>query len=853
MIQPGSSVLHIGCSTTLLALALREKNCRCVGIVTDPEAAETAKAHYDRIVVGNALLVLPALVDEKFDFIVLSDVLAKLSQPAELLTRLRPFLGERCEIVASLPNVTHASVACELLKGRFQYKEGGLLDFTHLRFFDRHSAIQLFQEAGYTAVIGETVMKEPQDTEFASDLAEFPSELMAVLNGNPDRLVYQFILRAVPAERIHLPVQVDELRKKLSVNENALSVKMPELEKLRKKLLESERSLSAKLSELDDLRRKFTVNASAVHDNEQLHTELESNRKRISAYKEEIHRLRSVIAGYEYWPSRLIVSVWSRLALVSSNIMTSRRELSVKHVYLSISERLRKKEEEKKLVELIGKSGLFDASFYAERNQDVVEAGIDPLKHFISFGASEGRDPHPLFDTSFYIEHNLDVAGAGTNPLAHFITNGALEGRDPHPLFDTSFYVERNSDVAEAGINPLVHFITHGASEGRDPNPYFDMSFYMKQNADVLGTGVNPLVHFITRGASEGRDPSLRFSISLFARQNPVVMMTGVNPLEYFLHHSTNNPAIGNFEEDYQSSASDSGKPDLYPVIRKLSDDEWQSLLLRSIKERRINDILMPGFPEEAVQTQFTGAINDDTINEAFNFFTIARDACSEYGAPIRRATRLLDFGCGWGRISRMFLRDISSPNIYGVDVNPVMIELCNNIMPYGNFSSVNSGSRMEFPDNHFDLVVAYSVFSHLSERNLEFWIKEITRVLAPGGIFVATTLKYEFIQQCIDAHRDPESSPLKGLDYILEHAFADVLKDTFPDVESALLAYNNEDMFFLPTGGGDYLPSSDYGWAIVPKKYVLKNWKNLELKTYMKNLPICPQAVIVVQKTDNP
>ncbi|MEM5390167.1 hypothetical protein VSR68_42750, partial [Paraburkholderia phymatum] len=68
-----------------------------------------------------------------------------------------------------------------------------------------------------------------------------------------------------------------------------------------------------------------------------------------------------------------------------------------------------------------------------------------------------------MFDTDWYLERYPDVAAAGINPLVHFITSGAREGRDPHPLFDTDWYLERYPDVAAAGINPLVHFITSGA------------------------------------------------------------------------------------------------------------------------------------------------------------------------------------------------------------------------------------------------------------------------------------------------------------------------------------------------------------------------------------------------------
>ena len=61
------------------------------------------------------------------------------------------------------------------------------------------------------------------------------------------------------------------------------------------------------------------------------------------------------------------------------------------------------------------------------------------------------------------------MAAAGINPLVHYLTWGAAEGRDPSPLFDTSYYLKSNPDVAAAGINPLAHYLTWGAAEGRDP------------------------------------------------------------------------------------------------------------------------------------------------------------------------------------------------------------------------------------------------------------------------------------------------------------------------------------------------------------------------------------------------
>ncbi|MBL3599980.1 MAG: hypothetical protein JMN25_08930 [gamma proteobacterium endosymbiont of Lamellibrachia anaximandri] len=86
---------------------------------------------------------------------------------------------------------------------------------------------------------------------------------------------------------------------------------------------------------------------------------------------------------------------------------------------------------EKMLVNLLKDSGLFDESWYLAEYPDVAEAGIDPVQHYLRYGASEGRNPSPKFDTTFYLTTNPDIAQAEINPLVHYFRYGREEGRLP--------------------------------------------------------------------------------------------------------------------------------------------------------------------------------------------------------------------------------------------------------------------------------------------------------------------------------------------------------------------------------------------------------------------------------------
>ncbi|MCL6690573.1 glycosyltransferase [Pseudomonas sp. R3.Fl] len=81
----------------------------------------------------------------------------------------------------------------------------------------------------------------------------------------------------------------------------------------------------------------------------------------------------------------------------------------------------------------------------------------------------------PLFDTDWYLAQNPDVKAAGINPLKHYLSIGWREMRDPCAEFDGAYYLTRYPDVASLGVPPLVHYWLHGRHEGRHLNPSLDL------------------------------------------------------------------------------------------------------------------------------------------------------------------------------------------------------------------------------------------------------------------------------------------------------------------------------------------------------------------------------------------
>lgn len=77
----------------------------------------------------------------------------------------------------------------------------------------------------------------------------------------------------------------------------------------------------------------------------------------------------------------------------------------------------------------VRRSGLFNKKWYLQTYPDVARAGVNPLKHYLNRGWTEGRNPSPKFDGNAYLRANPDVVAAKMCPLSHYVYHGRAEGR----------------------------------------------------------------------------------------------------------------------------------------------------------------------------------------------------------------------------------------------------------------------------------------------------------------------------------------------------------------------------------------------------------------------------------------
>ena len=202
MIGSNKTVLDVGCATGYLAKALRAFGNTVTGVEYDPEAADCARAFADRVVVADLdhVDLRQALDGQTFDVIVFGDVLEHLRDPLPPLQQARSLLAPGGYIVISIPNVAHGDVRMSLLLGRFPYRNLGLLDSTHLRFFTRANLRGLLEDAGFAAIEVRTTTAPLFGTELGVGRAEVDPAVVELISADPDALVYQFVLTAVPRD-----------------------------------------------------------------------------------------------------------------------------------------------------------------------------------------------------------------------------------------------------------------------------------------------------------------------------------------------------------------------------------------------------------------------------------------------------------------------------------------------------------------------------------------------------------------------------------------------------------------------------------------------------------------------------
>jgi SAM-dependent methyltransferase len=182
-------------------------------------------------------------------------------------------------------------------------------------------------------------------------------------------------------------------------------------------------------------------------------------------------------------------------------------------------------------------------------------------------------------------------------------------------------------------------------------------------------------------------------------------------------------------------AACAAGADDCVALFSGLGVDLWALLLTQEYRAYPHIRALLPSVPEPALQQRYAGLSGVPLATQSAAFYRLLRE---RYDGPLGDA-RVLDFGCGWGRLTRYLIRDVPPERLHGCDPVESILDVCRaNGVPATLARSEFLPDRLPF-GAPFDLAFAFSVFTHLSEAAHERCLEALHAGLRPGGTLVVT------------------------------------------------------------------------------------------------------------------
>ena len=269
------------------------------------------------------------------------------------------------------------------------------------------------------------------------------------------------------------------------------------------------------------------------------------------------------------------------------------------------------------------------------------------------------------------------------------------------------------------------------------------------------------------------------------------------------------DPWLSLFDESLNelNRACEREGPGALPRFRELDDDLWTVLLTRSYERYPAIRNVLPLLPSPELQLRWNGAAGLELLTQAKVFYSRARAALARHGDRRLDDAAVLDFGCGWGRLTRFFIRDVPQGSLFGCDPVESILDVCRESHIPAEFALCDARpDRLPF-ERHFDLALAFSVFTHLSEPAHEACLRAIHDALPPGSLLLATI-------------RSPA--------YLTGHELGrDLLRGLSED---PLIAFERPQYLFAPHPAEPGHPQfqggeMDYGETVISLPYVRERW----------------------------
>jgi SAM-dependent methyltransferase len=154
---------------------------------------------------------------------------------------------------------------------------------------------------------------------------------------------------------------------------------------------------------------------------------------------------------------------------------------------------------------------------------------------------------------------------------------------------------------------------------------------------------------------------------------------------------------------------------------------------------------MLPTMAPASVQDQWTGANGLQLLVQSLAFMRALESLCARYRGASLAGKRILDYGCGWGRLMRLALYYTDPGRLYGVDPWDRSIALCREHRVPGEIAQ-SDYLPYDLPVSaKADVAFAFSVFTHLSERAARTALQALRRCCADDALLIITIRPIEY------------------------------------------------------------------------------------------------------------
>ncbi len=276
------------------------------------------------------------------------------------------------------------------------------------------------------------------------------------------------------------------------------------------------------------------------------------------------------------------------------------------------------------------------------------------------------------------------------------------------------------------------------------------------------------------------------------------------------------------------NGAAQSG--DVFAALRQFPLDVVADAMLEIPADYAAAKTALPSMAPDDVQDLWTGNHGHTLLFQSCAFARSLEHGFLKHTGKQLRDISILDYGCGWGRLIRLMYAFTAPKNIYGCDPWERSIELCQKSGIKANLAVCDYlPTDVPFPETKFDLIYAFSVFTHLSENTANTVLAVCRKAIKEDGL-LAVTIRPESYW-----HIHNQNSYAVDVDSM--HALH----------RSNRYAFNPQHLS-TQTGSPDSEGLNSYGDASFSLDYVRAHWTDWELIGTDVNLLDPYQSIIFLK-----